>query len=102
MKKWRVVYSQTSREDLLRILRWLAEKASPESALGIVEGIEGFIESLTLAPERGTHRPDLRPLLRMIAYHKAVIAAEVGDDTVYILRIFCGGEDWESAFAEEH
>ncbi|HEX4297825.1 MAG TPA: type II toxin-antitoxin system RelE/ParE family toxin [Devosia sp.] len=97
MKARRVLYHPEARADLDRILDWLAGSASPLAAIGIIEDLEGFIGRLDLAAERGTRRDDLRPNLRILGHGNATIAVAVDERTVYILRIFYGGQDWEAA-----
>ena len=42
-------------------------------------------------------RPDLRPGLRVIPYGRSVVIAyQVAGDTIEILRIFYGGQDYET------
>ena len=97
MKARKVVYAETAREDLLRILQWLAEKASVSSAIDIVGDLESFIDRLDVASERGTLRDDISTGLRMISHERADIAILVDEETVLITRIFYGGEDYEQA-----
>ena len=97
MKIRSVVYAQSARADLIRIFRWLAENASVNSAIDIVDDLEQFIERLDVASERGTRRDDVALGLRMIGHDRAQIAVYVEDDTVTIARIFYGGENWEVA-----
>lgn len=53
-------------------------------------------------PKRGTRRDDIRPGLRTIGFRRrATIAFTVGDDTVTILGIFYGGQDYEAALQNE-
>ena len=98
MRTRRVIYEDQVAQDLKAIFRWLAESASPLSAIGVVDDIEEFISRLDLASERGMGRDDLRPGLRIIGRGRAVIAFAVDDETVVVLRVFYGGQDWERAF----
>ncbi len=62
-----------------------------------------FIQSLKSLPHRGTRRDDLYSGLRVLADQRsAAIAFEVDDDagSVRILRIFYGGEDYETVMSE--
>jgi toxin ParE1/3/4 len=48
-------------------------------------------------PHRGTRRDDIRPGLRTVGYRRrATIALEVTADTVNILGVYCGGQDFEA------
>lgn len=54
-------------------------------------------------PERGTQRNDIRPGLRTTGYrHRATIAFEVTSDTVNILGVYYGGQDYEADLRDEH
>ena len=101
MKRRSVVYTQRSRADLDRILVWLAELVSPVAALAVTERLVDFTDRLDLAAERGQLREDLRPNLRIVAFERATIAFAVTEAEVFILRIFYGGEDWETALKQE-
>jgi toxin ParE1/3/4 len=95
-----VVFSPEADHDLAAIYSWIADSASEIVALGYVERIHGACLSLSLASERGTLRNDVRPGLRTVGFERrATIAFEVTDDTVLILRIFYGGQDWEAALS---
>ncbi len=49
-------------------------------------------------PMRGMMRDDIRPGLRITHYRgRAIIAFSVLDDTVSIIGIFYGGQDYEAA-----
>lgn len=102
MIRRQVVYAPAARSDLLRLLNWLAEVASPELAIGYVEQIEDFADRLAFASERGTRREDIRPGLRIVSYRRRVLLAfEVAEYTVTVLRIFYGGQNWEGAWDDE-
>lgn len=102
MIRRQVVYSPAARSDLLRLLNWLAEVASPEIAIGYVEQIEDFADRLAFAAERGTRRDDVRPGLRIVSYRRRVLLAfEVAESTVTVLRVFYGGQNWEGAWDED-
>jgi plasmid stabilization system protein ParE len=102
MKSRRVVYEEQASLDLERLFDWLSEFASPVSATHVVLDLQDFIEGLDLAAERGTRRDDLRTDLRVIAHRRSVIAVMVDEDSVYIMRIFYGGEDWEATLRGSH
>lgn len=100
MKSRSVVYTDTARQDLLRILHWLANNASIPSAVDVVVDIEDFIDRLDIASQRGIRRDDIEPGLRMISHKRADIAVLVEEDRVLIIRIFYGGENYEKALAK--
>ncbi len=56
---------------------------------------------LSMFPERGTRRDDVRPGLRVLGYRRRVtITLIVEPDTVVIIGIFYGGQDWEDSLVE--
>jgi plasmid stabilization system protein ParE len=58
-----------------------------------------LLPNLSVFPEHGTRRDDLRPGLRILGVERrAVIALQVTADTVTILRILYGGRDLETVF----
>jgi toxin ParE1/3/4 len=49
------------------------------------------------SPEQGRARPDLRPNLRVIPYGRSVVITyQVAGNTIEIIRIFYGGQDYET------
>ena len=56
-----------------------------------------YCENLQSFPHRGTMRDHIRPGLRITNYKGgAVIAFAVKGETVYIIGVFDGGQDYES------
>jgi toxin ParE1/3/4 len=54
------------------------------------------------SPEQGRARPDLRPSLRIIPYGRSVVIAyQAVGHVVEILRIFYGGQDYETIMGSE-
>lgn len=49
-----IVFSPEARADLLELYDWVANAASPDTAMAYVKRIEQFISGLELGPERGT------------------------------------------------
>lgn len=92
-----IVFSPEARADLFELYDWVANAASPDTAMAYVERIEQFISGFEVAPERGTRRDDLRPGLRTAGFERRLTVAFVVNEQVTILRIFYGGRDWESA-----
>jgi len=99
MKSRKVAYDDQANLDLLAIFNWLAETASPISALRIIDDLQEFIAKLDIASERGTRRDDLLAGIRTLGHGNATIAFVVDDDTITVLRIFYGGQNWESALS---
>jgi toxin ParE1/3/4 len=60
--------------------------------------IVDYCEKMETFPQRGTRRDDLRPGLRTIGFRRRVtIAFAVEADTVMIIGVFYGGQDFEAA-----
>jgi toxin ParE1/3/4 len=98
MESHRVIFSPEAEAQLVGIYRWIAEKAAPAAAERFTGAIVDYCEKLETFPHRGTRREDLRPGLRTIGFrHRVTIAFVVEADTVTIIGIFYGGQDFEAA-----
>lgn len=85
----------------MKLHRDIAERASPTIGEGYTAGIVEYCRSFSTFPQRGTRRDDIRPGLRTIGYRRRVtIAFEVAGDTVNILGIYYGGQDYEADFQD--
>jgi toxin ParE1/3/4 len=99
--KYTIVFTPEAQDDLLDLYDYIADRSSPQRALGYLERIEKTCKSLTSLPERGTRRDDLRPGLRVMGFERRVlIAFRVSSDSVVILRILYGGRSVELAFPQ--
>lgn len=99
---YRVVFSPEAMEQLTALYRYIAEAASPDTAARYTEGIVSYCESLRTFPHRGNMRDDIRPGLRTTHYKKrTVIAFTVEEDTVSVLGIFYGGQDYETLLQDD-
>ena len=99
MKQRAVIFSPEAETDILAIYEWIADAASPVTAMRYIERLETYCRGFDLASERGHRRDDIRPGMRIVGFEQSVtIALAVLDDTVTIMRLFYGGQDWESAF----
>ena len=98
MESYRVIFSPEAEAQLVAIYRWIAERATPTIAEGFTGAIIDYCEKLGSFPERGTRRDDLRPGLRTIGFrHRVTIAFAVEAETVTIIGVFYGGQDFEAA-----
>jgi toxin ParE1/3/4 len=78
------------------------EQSSPSSAARYVDRIEEFCMKLSLFPERGTRRDEVRPGIRIIGFNRRVaVAFYVRDREVEIARILYGGRDLVRALDED-
>jgi toxin ParE1/3/4 len=96
-----LVYRPQAEEDLESIYRFIAQD-SPTRAFGFVEKILRRCDLLRDAPEQGRARPDLKPGLRVIPYGRSVVITyRLTGDTIEILRIFYGGQDYETIMRDD-
>lgn len=97
MKDYTVVFTPEAEEQLAELYRYVAEKASADTALHHTTAIVDYCEKLRNFPHRGKRRDDIRPGLRIVNYKKnAVVAFSVDDvaTTVIVAGIFYGGRDY--------
>jgi toxin ParE1/3/4 len=53
------------------------------------------------APEQGRARPDLRQDLRIVPYGRSVVIAyQIVSNAVEIIRVFYGGQDYETIMSD--
>jgi len=98
----RVVFEAAAERDLLEIANWIAERASVAVAIRYIERLRGYCRRLDMFPERGTPRDDLYPGLRTIGFERRVLIGYlVREETVAIVRILYGGQDFERVFSPE-
>ncbi|MDF1775004.1 MAG: type II toxin-antitoxin system RelE/ParE family toxin [Rhizobiaceae bacterium] len=96
MKQRDIIFAPEARADLLNLYEWISAKVSPEIAMTYIERIERYCNGFDIASERGDARDDVRTGLRVIGFERRVtIAFMVSYQTVTILRLFYGGQNWE-------
>jgi toxin ParE1/3/4 len=96
MKQYKVIFSPRVECQLDALYSYIAEHGGEERAEGYISGIVAFCQRLSLFPERGTKRDDLRPGLRIVGYAKRVtVAFSVKGYRVMIHGIFYGGQDYD-------
>jgi toxin ParE1/3/4 len=92
--RYRTEFSPESVGDLSDLYDYIAARDSAERAMGYISRLEAFCRNLSLFPVRGARRDDLGPGLRVVGFERrAVIAFQIGTDTVTILRILYGGRN---------
>jgi toxin ParE1/3/4 len=100
---YKVVFSPVAQAHLLGIFNYLESFASVAVAETFTNQIISFCEKLEIFPNRGTMRDDLLAGLRIVSFRRKVtIAFLVSDDTVSILAIYYGGQDYEATFISNH
>ena len=96
---YRIEFSPEALSDLIDLYDFIAERDGEERAISYIDRIEECCRSLSVFPNRGIRRDDLRSGLRILGFERrAVIALRVQADTVTILRVLYGGRDVETAF----
>lgn len=99
MKTRAVEFHEEATSDLHALYDWIADVANPEIALGYLERIEAYCLGFDIASERGQLREDIRPGLRVVGFERRVtLAFVVEEERVLFLRIFYGGQNWETRF----
>lgn len=96
MKQYNVIFSPRAERQLDTLYSYIADHSGEERAERYISDIVAFCQRLSLFPERGTKRDDLRPGLRVVGYAKRVtVAFSVESDRVMIHGIFYGGQDYD-------
>lgn len=99
---YRVVFSPEAEEQIANLYHYIATEASPNIAARFTNAIITHCEGLATFPLRGHLRDDVRPGLRITNYRKRVIIAFcVEGDTVSILGVFYGGQNYEAIFLDK-
>ncbi|WP_044561332.1 type II toxin-antitoxin system RelE/ParE family toxin [Azospirillum sp. B4] len=99
---YRVIFSPEAQEQLVALYSYVAEAASPAIAAQFTGAIVDHCESLSIIPHRGTMRDDIRPGLRITNYRRrTMIAFDIDADTVSIIGVFYGGQDYETILRDE-
>ncbi|MGC0927365.1 type II toxin-antitoxin system RelE/ParE family toxin [Pantoea agglomerans] len=94
---YRVVFAPEAQEQLAELYRYIAQAATPYTALNFTENVIDYCESLAQFPHRGNCRDDLLPGLRITNYRRrTIIAFMLSEKTVSILGIWHGGQDYEN------
>jgi toxin ParE1/3/4 len=79
---------------------YIADAGRPDTAEEFTESVLRHCESLRDHPQRGRHRPDIRPGLRTLGFRRTVTIAFEIDETaaqVFVLRVLYRGRDVGSA-----
>jgi toxin ParE1/3/4 len=96
-----VDFAPEALEDLIRLYDWIADAASPETAIGYIDRLEAYCRGMGHAAERGHQRDDIRRGLRIAGFERRVTIAFIVTDTrVTVPRVFYGGRNWEALIDE--
>jgi toxin ParE1/3/4 len=91
----RVSWTNAARQDLLDLYDYISLAGSPTAALSYVTRIEAFADTFGDFPQSGHARDDIRPGLRVRSFRSAVIAYEIVDTRVDILRVVHAARDYQ-------
>ena len=99
MKACQVVLTPEALDQLRAIERYIAAASGyPMVAERYVDALVSYCESLATFPQRGARRDDIRPGLRLVPYRSsAEVAFVVDGEQIWIIGVFYGGQDYESA-----
>jgi toxin ParE1/3/4 len=96
-----VVYSRKAKADLDEIFDFIASD-NPRRARSYIGSIQRACRGLRVTPMMGVGRSDLRPGIRVLPlWRRIVIAYEVKDDRIEILRVFSAGQDYEAVMRSD-
>ena len=96
----RVSWRPSARDDLLDIYRYIVKAGAPATALAYASSIEAFANGIGELPFAGRARDDLRPGMRVRFFKSIVVAYEIGDGRVRLLRILHTARDYERILKE--
>ena len=97
--RYRVAFSPEERDQLAELEAAIAAAGAPRTAAEYVDAILTFCEQLETFPSRGVPREDLLPGLRVTHYRgRDVIAYRVTGETVAVLGVYYGGQDYTADF----
>lgn len=104
MKHYEVSLTPDAISDLATIYNHIADESqSPLVAWQYIERLREKCYTLEHAPIRGQQRDDIQPGIRILALAKNAVAAFEVDEhnqTVIILNIFYGGQDYETILGD--
>ncbi len=103
-KTYTVIFKPRAERHLDDLYAYIAERSGEARADDFVGRIVATCQNLSMFPERGTKRDDIRPNLRTTSYARRVMIAFVIDhdtDTVAILGVYYGGQEFEQALVED-
>jgi toxin ParE1/3/4 len=94
----RVVFSPRAQRQLQGLFAFLAPRAGSVRARAYVRRVIAACRRLDHFPERGTRRDEIMPGLRTLGFERRVtIAFTIEGNSVIILGVFYGGQDYEAA-----
>jgi toxin ParE1/3/4 len=90
--RYRLRLTREAKQDIDALARYVTERSGQTVAIAYVDRLQIFLGKLSIFPERGTERAEIRPGLRIIGFEgRLAIAFVVQGDEVRILRVLAGG-----------
>ena len=81
---------------------YIEGESSPETAQRFTHSIVDYCSGFSIFPHRGLQRNDLRPGLRIVGFRRqGAIAIAVQANQVFIIGVFYGGQDYETALRSD-
>ncbi len=102
-RTYTVIFTPRAERHLDSLYSYIADQSGEARAKHFVGRIIDHCRNLSTFPERGTKRDDIRPGLRTTSFARRVMIAYAVDgdaDTVAILGVYYGGQDFEQALGE--
>ena len=90
MQHFRIVYTETARDDLIAIGDYIRDATGDVVADRFIGRVIATIESLETSPRRHRERPALGAGIRATGFRKYLIFYRVEQDSVSIVRVLHG------------
>ncbi|KQR33660.1 plasmid stabilization protein [Rhizobium sp. Leaf155] len=99
MKRHMVRLTPEAQNDLVSIYDYIVDVSGPSRVADrYLDRIGKFLSGLSVFPERGTLRDDVRDGLRIIGFERnASVAFIVEDESIIVLRILGKGQEFRQA-----
>lgn len=96
MKKFKVSFRPLAEDDLIDLHGYIATHSGLDIAQDYIARIEEACTALSVFPQRGVPRDDIRAGLRILGFERRIaIAFQIKRNEVVIVRIFYGGQDYD-------
>lgn len=97
-----VIFSPRAEAQLVKLHKDIGDRSAPGIGERYAAAIVKYCLAFSTFPHRGTRRDDVRLGVRTVGYRRrATIAFEVVNDTVIILGVYYGGQDYEADLRDE-
>lgn len=96
-----LTYRALAMDDLDGIFDYIAPE-NPRRAVSFIEDIRNRCRTLCEHPELGPARSDIKPGLRIYPMlGRIVVCYRITEEAIVIVRIFSGGQDYETIMRDE-